>query len=183
MAKRSRKKARSPGLVEGGMAGSLSSGCLLDVQPGSGVVTLPQAHVAPALPSNALSEMPPARASKQGKKDTAGAAWGHMRAPELTTELKRELLIVKMRGALDPKRFYRSADKALPKYFQMGTMVEGAADGGRRSKGSMLHGLLADDAIRKRAKSQFLKSQEAASSGVKRRSKPARGNHGSRKHR
>ena len=182
MTKRSRRKA-NPGLVVDGMAGSSSDG-YLNVQPGSGVVSIPQTHVAPALPSKALSEMPPAAGSKQRKQDTAGAAWGHMRAPEMTKELKRELLIVKMRGALDPKRFYRSADKALPKYFQMGTIVEGAEDGGRRSKakGSMLHGLLANDAIRKRAKAQFLKSQEAASSGVK-RSKPPRGKNGSRKHR
>ena len=64
-------------------------------------------------------------------EDTAGASWGHMRAPQLTTELKRDLLLVKMRGALDPKRFYRSSDsgKGLPKYFQVGTIVAGAEDG------------------------------------------------------
>ena len=49
-------------------------------------------------------------------------------------ELKRELLIVKMRGAVDPKRFYRSSDYKgkgeLPKFFQLGTLVEGA--GGAR---------------------------------------------------
>ena len=63
----------------------------------------------------------PAQQRKSKKRaDTAGSAWGNMAAPELTTELKRELLVVKMRGALDPKRFYRSSDhkKGLPKYFQ-----------------------------------------------------------------
>lgn len=104
-----------------------------------------------------------------------------MAAPQLTKDLKRELLLIKMRGAMDPKRFYRSADdgKALPKYFQMGTIIEGAEDGRVRKtkkerKGSMLQEVMADSAIRKRAKSQFLKSQEAHMEGRRKtvRSKP-----------
>ena len=101
-----------------------------------------------------------------------------MAAPALTAELKRELLIVKMRGALDPKRFYRSSDKKLPTYFQMGTVVGGADDNDRTSKrdrqSSMMGELLADSKIKKRAKTQFLKSQAIASEGVKRsrKSKP-----------
>ena len=99
-----------------------------------------------------------------------------MSAPALTDDLKRDLLIVKMRGALDPKRFYRSSDsgKGLPKYFQMGTIVEGAEDGRdhrlskKERKGSMLQELLSDGAIRKRAKTQFLKSQAASMAGKKR---------------
>ena len=104
-----------------------------------------------------------------------------MAAPQLTKDLKRELLLIKMRGAMDPKRFYRSADdgKALPKYFQMGTIIEGAEDGRVRKtkkerKGSMLQEVMADSAIRKRAKSQFLKSQEAHMEGRRKtfRTKP-----------
>ena len=102
-----------------------------------------------------------------------------MSAPALTDDLKRDLLIVKMRGALDPKRFYRAADKGLPKYFQMGTVVEGSDDGAHRlskreRKTSMLQELLADGAIRKRAKSQFLKTQAANMEGVKRSRPPQR---------
>lgn len=134
--------------------------------------------------------MQPAAKKKRNKgdADTAGAAWGHMRAPELTADLKRELLLVKMRDALDPKRFYRSADggKTLPKYFQMGTIMEGADDGKNRltrkeRKGSMLQELMADGAIRKRAKAQFLKSQAAHAEGVKRRFKPTKPKRGNSK--
>lgn len=115
---------------------------------------------------------------RKAADDTAGAGWGHMRAPTLTPELKRELLIVKMRGVLDSKRFYRSADggKTLPKYFQMGTIVSGADDGRqnkltkRERKGSMLQELMGDEAVRKRAKKQFLKHQAEASAGKKRKS-------------
>ena len=42
-----------------------------------------------------------------------------MRGEEMTEELKNDLRIVKMRAALDPKRFYKHNDmKALPKFVQ-----------------------------------------------------------------
>ena len=134
-------------------------------------------HAAADGPFDAL---PPRRAARADAADTAGAAWGHMKAPTLTPELKRELLIVKMRGVLDPKRFYRSADDGmkLPKHFQMGTLVEGAGDGWqnklskRERKGSMMQELMADATIRKRAKSQFLKSQAEHNAGRKKTFKP-----------
>ena len=37
--------------------------------------------------------------------------------------------LLKLRGTYDPKRFYKTEDTSkLPKYFQVGTVVEGAAD-------------------------------------------------------
>jgi hypothetical protein len=174
------KKSKAPKLLTGGAA---SYSPLLQTQAGSGIVTVAPRAVAPApAPSNFLTQtgQSPVAKGPQREGDTAGAAWGHMRAPTLTTELKRDLLLVKMRGAMDPKRFYRSADngKSLPKYFQMGTIVSGADEGTglsrRERKTSILHELMSDGTIRKRAKAQFLKSQEAASAGVKRRIKPAK---------
>lgn len=180
--------ASAPRLIadETGMgAGSSSSatgGSYLRVQSSSGTVTLAP-HAAPSAPaptrvSQAATE-PAAKSSRRDRQkaagETAGSGWGHMRAPQLTAELKRELMIVKMRGAIDPKRFYRSADdgKQLPKYFQMGTLVSGAEDGAahrlskRERKGSMVQELLGDATVRKRAKQQFLKSQAEHSAGRK----------------
>ena len=46
-----------------------------------------------------------------------------------TPQVKRDLRMLRLRGAFDPKRFYKSADATkFPKYFQMGTVVEGPAD-------------------------------------------------------
>ena len=109
----------------------------------------------------------PLHTSRKGKKqlkpDTAGAAWGHMTAKELTPELKRDLQIIRMRGVLDPKRFYRSSDmkKELPKYFQVGTLIGGAEDAGAKKKprGTMLQDVMGDAKIRKRTKEQFGKIQ------------------------
>ena len=83
-------------------------------------------------------------------------------AKELTPELKRDLQIIRMRGVLDPKRFYRSSDmkKELPKYFQVGTLIDGPeGSSGKKSKGSMLQEVMGDAKVRKRTKDQFGKIQ------------------------
>ena len=47
-----------------------------------------------------------------------------MPATEVTEEIKNDLETLQMRGALDPKRFYKkNANKELPKYFHMGRYV------------------------------------------------------------
>ncbi|KAJ3045211.1 hypothetical protein HDV00_011082 [Rhizophlyctis rosea] len=62
-------------------------------------------------------------------KETAGPKWFNLPAPEMTEEIKRDLHILKSRGVLDPKRHYKKdTTKGLPKFFQIGTIVEGAAD-------------------------------------------------------
>ncbi|CAL1385742.1 unnamed protein product [Linum trigynum] len=60
-------------------------------------------------------------------KDTLGKGWFDMPAPTMTQELKKDLQILKLRGAIDPKRHYKKGDsklKVLPKYFQVGTVIE-----------------------------------------------------------
>lgn len=43
-----------------------------------------------------------------------------MAAPEMTEEKKNDLMVLHMRKALDPKRFYKNNDTlSLPKYFQV----------------------------------------------------------------
>ena len=48
-----------------------------------------------------------------------------MKQPEMTPEIKRDLQIIKQRSALDPKRHYKKDKWEIPKYFQMGTIIEG----------------------------------------------------------
>ncbi|XP_010558463.1 PREDICTED: rRNA-processing protein fcf2 [Tarenaya hassleriana] len=60
-------------------------------------------------------------------QDTAGSSWFDMPAPTMTPELKRDLQLLKMRSVVDPKRHYKKGDsnlKSLPKYFQVGTVIE-----------------------------------------------------------
>lgn len=50
-----------------------------------------------------------------------------MKAPEITEELKGDLKVLKMRGSLDPKRFYKKNDRdGFPKYFQVGKKKHGS---------------------------------------------------------
>ncbi|KAJ4840723.1 hypothetical protein Tsubulata_044245 [Turnera subulata] len=76
----------------------------------------------------------PAKLSKilrKQVKDSTGKNWFDMLAPTMTPELKKELQLLKLRGAMDPKRHYKRADsksKQLPKYFQVGTVVESATE-------------------------------------------------------
>ncbi|KAJ3390874.1 hypothetical protein HDU92_000234 [Lobulomyces angularis] len=66
---------------------------------------------------------------KEKTIETAGAKWFDMPATEITPEIKRDLHILKSRGALDPKRHYKKDNKTgLPKFFQFGTIIEDKAD-------------------------------------------------------
>ena len=60
-------------------------------------------------------------------------------------QVKRDLRMLRLRGAFDPKRFYKSADATkFPKYFQMGTVVEGPTDFYSGASGQLLlHWMLA----------------------------------------
>ncbi|XP_051118401.1 rRNA-processing protein fcf2-like [Andrographis paniculata] len=64
-------------------------------------------------------------------KDTAGKNWFDMPAQTITPELKKDLQLLKLRGVIDPKRHYKKGDtksKSLPKYFQVGTVIEPASE-------------------------------------------------------
>jgi len=62
------------------------------------------------------------RPLQEVKEKTTGDGWFNMKAPELTPELRADLKVIKMRGAMDPKRFYKKSDReGLPKYFQVGS--------------------------------------------------------------
>ncbi|XP_039129422.1 LOW QUALITY PROTEIN: rRNA-processing protein fcf2-like [Dioscorea cayenensis subsp. rotundata] len=59
-------------------------------------------------------------------KDTTGQGWFDMPAPTITPELKKDLEILKLRNVIDPKQHFKKGgqSKGLPKYFQMGTVIE-----------------------------------------------------------
>ncbi|XP_064458983.1 deoxynucleotidyltransferase terminal-interacting protein 2-like [Ornithodoros turicata] len=69
-----------------------------------------------------------AERQKEHKK-TKGPNWFGLGAPEITDELKNDLEVLRMRAALDRKQFYKKNDlKVLPKYFQVGTVMDNATD-------------------------------------------------------
>ncbi|XP_019118240.1 deoxynucleotidyltransferase terminal-interacting protein 2 isoform X2 [Larimichthys crocea] len=114
--------------------------------------------------------VPPYSESKQALKlkrrverqKSTGDAWFNMKAPELTQELKGDLQVLKMRGSMDPKRFYKKNDRdGFPKYFQIGTVVDNPVDfyhsriPKKERKRTMVEELLADAEFRQNNKKKY----------------------------
>lgn len=80
---------------------------------------------------------------------TTGPEWFNMQAPELTPELKEDLKALQLKSVIDPSRFYKKSDaKKLPKFFQVGRIVENITDGKKyRLKKSEVKNRLAEEIL------------------------------------
>uniref|UniRef100_A0A8C6SJE7 Fcf2 pre-rRNA processing C-terminal domain-containing protein n=1 Tax=Neogobius melanostomus TaxID=47308 RepID=A0A8C6SJE7_9GOBI len=114
--------------------------------------------------------VPPYKESKHALKlkhrteraKTTGDSWFNMKAPEITPELKGDLQLLRMRGSMDSKRFYKKNDRdGFPKYFQMGTVVDSPVDfyhsrvSKKDRKRTMVEELLTDAEFRQTNKKKF----------------------------
>ncbi|CAD6242535.1 unnamed protein product [Miscanthus lutarioriparius] len=94
--------------------------------------------------------------ARKNVKDTTGKGWFDMPAPTITPELKKDLEILQLRHVIDPKRHFKRAgkSKALPKYFQVGTVVEPASEfyssrlKNRERKATLVDELLSDQSLK-----------------------------------
>jgi hypothetical protein len=129
--------------------------------------------VAPMMPEKVNREI-----GKLTRK-SAGKGWFDLPAAEYTPELKRDMRTLKLRGAYDPKRFYKNADTSkLPTHFSIGTVVEGAQDFHssrmtKKERGRTFAEEIAKDAAIKKARTnRFVKLQneKKGSGGDKRKS-------------
>ncbi|XP_065597837.1 deoxynucleotidyltransferase terminal-interacting protein 2 [Cyrtonyx montezumae] len=114
------------------------------------------------------------------REKTTGDGWFGMKAPEITSELKNDLKVLKMRASLDPKHFYKKNDRdGLPKYFQVGTVVDSPIDfyhsriPKKQRKKTIVEELLADSEFRRynKRKYQEIMSEKAAYAAGKRNRK------------
>ncbi|KAL3075731.1 hypothetical protein niasHS_012561 [Heterodera schachtii] len=113
---------------------------------------------------------------KAQRATTAGPSWHKMPATELTEERRRDLEVVQMRDALDPAQHYKKPDReVLPKYFQIGHIVESKADfyaarvPKRQRKRTMVEELMADAELLARNKRRFtaiVQRREATARGT-----------------
>ena len=129
-----------------------------------------------ALATAKISKM--MRKKMEAEAKTAGDKWFGMRAPEMTDKIKRDLHILANRGAIDPKRFYKT-DKMTkkkmetPTYFEMGTVVHGREEfyssrlTNKERKTSMAAELMGDSRFKKYAKRKFMEVQDRTQSGGK----------------
>lgn len=96
------------------------------------------------------------------REKTLGKQWFGMSAEEMTEEKKNDLLALRMRKAWDPKRFYKKNDnKELPKFFQVGTIIESKADfyhsriPKKDRKRTLVEELLADANFKRNTKKRY----------------------------
>lgn len=110
---------------------------------------------------------------KAAEEEDSGSKWFNMKKPEMTPELKRDLLILKNRSALDPKRHYKKEKWLVPKYFQTGTIIEGntefySARLSRKNRGKTLaQEILNDDESSKYFRRKYYEIQKERTSGGK----------------
>ncbi|RXM33491.1 Deoxynucleotidyltransferase terminal-interacting protein 2 [Acipenser ruthenus] len=118
---------------------------------------------------------------REERAKTTGDGWYNMKAPEMTTELKNDLKALKMRSAMDPKRFYKKNDReGFPKYLQVGTVVDSPVDfyhariPKKQRKRTIVEELMADSDFRsynKKKYKQIMTEKAALAAGKKNRKK------------
>ena len=103
------------------------------------------------------------------------SSWFDLPTQTLTPELKTDLRLLRLRGAMDPTRHYKSADTTkLPSRFHVGTVVESKTDfySSRLSKAergqTLTHELLKDRNLSAQRKRRFGALQDAAAARGKR---------------
>ncbi|EEQ37567.1 hypothetical protein CLUG_01690 [Clavispora lusitaniae ATCC 42720] len=107
------------------------------------------------------------------KDADSGSKWFNMKKPEMTAEIKRDLMVLKNRSVLDPKRHYKKEKWQIPKFFQTGTIVEGntefySARMAKRNRGRTLaEEILNDDIASDYFKRKYSEIQKQKRSGGK----------------
>ncbi|SCU78574.1 LADA_0A06326g1_1 [Lachancea dasiensis] len=107
------------------------------------------------------------------KKPSSSELWFTLPKPELTREIKRDLLILKHRAALDPKRHYKKDKWQVPERFSVGTIVEDKSEffssrlKNKDRKSTMLGTLIGDDDTNKYFKRKYSEVQSKKTSGAK----------------
>uniref|UniRef100_A0A671Q8V3 Deoxynucleotidyltransferase terminal-interacting protein 2-like n=2 Tax=Sinocyclocheilus anshuiensis TaxID=1608454 RepID=A0A671Q8V3_9TELE len=139
-------------------------------------VIVPEFEKKDAVPPYSESKHAAKLKRKVEREKTTGDGWFNMRAPELTEELKNDLKALKMRSAMDPKRFYKKNDReGFPKYFQVGTVVDNPVDfyssriPKKQRKRTIVEELLADAEFRSynKRKYQEIMAEKAAQAAGK----------------
>ena len=101
------------------------------------------------------------------RSKTKGKDWFNMPVGNLTEQAKNDLAVIKMRSGLHKDRFYKSNDNDnLPKFFQMGTVLDDATDyystrvNRKDQKKTILEELINDAKVKKFTKKNYAVIQE-----------------------
>ncbi|KAL6051647.1 Deoxynucleotidyltransferase terminal-interacting protein 2 [Balamuthia mandrillaris] len=161
-------------------SGKLRTRTAVTLQVGSQVDSLLKESLIPALHKRETA--PPLDSRKEKKKEkkpeTAGRGWFDLPAPEMTAELKRDLQMIRLRNYMDPKQHYKRIPKRGPKYFQIGTIVDGPTDfyssrvPKRDRKRTIVEEVMADEQARQWAKRKFSELQRSKQAAGRKKTTP-----------
>ncbi|KAK9470122.1 Fcf2 pre-rRNA processing-domain-containing protein [Dipodascopsis tothii] len=138
---------------------------------GTVVATTAPPAAAAVVPRPVVDPVQVRKAEREKAESTAGAKWFDMPKTEVTPQIKRDLQLLKLRNVLDPKRHYRREDKAMPEFFQPGTIVEGATEffsarlSKKERKQTLAEEILADSKAKAYFKRKYAEIQKAKTSG------------------
>ncbi|POS81435.1 rRNA-processing protein FCF2 [Diaporthe helianthi] len=113
---------------------------------------------------------------KKAVPDNAGAAWNYMPRTDIDDpKVKKDFQILRMRGVLDKKKFWKRDNRKdpFPAFSQIGTLVEGPTDhhNGRLTKKerkrTLVEEVLATGESDGKFKDRYMKIQEKKMSGKK----------------
>jgi hypothetical protein len=100
---------------------------------------------------------------------SAGKGWFHMVPTPLTEDVKTDLAVIRNRNYLDPKRFYKSADRVKNKVLQLGTVMEGSAEfyssrlTKKQRRGNLTEEIMADPAAANYTRNKYKAMQQTKS--------------------
>ena len=105
-------------------------------------------------------------------KEERSMKWFSLPKVEMTDDIKRDLVIIKNRKYLDPKRCYRGEKWEIPQNFQVGEIVEGVGEYagriGRKKRGKTLTDeILKDEKAKEWFGKTYSEIQKKKSSGGK----------------
>ncbi|RYG42404.1 hypothetical protein EON68_01850, partial [archaeon] len=113
----------------------------------------------------------------ESERTALGKAWFNLPAGELTQEMKRDLLILRNREYLDPKRHYKGGGvdgtSALPRFFAVGTVQEGPHEAlsqrltRKQRHPTLVDALLTDERFRQYARKNVAEVAAKARSGTR----------------
>lgn len=110
---------------------------------------------------------------KKKQDQDAGDKWFNIKEPEITPSMRRDLTLIKQRGALDPKRHYKKDKMEISKFFQMGTIIEGNTEfyssrlSNKDRGNNLVEEILNDDDSKKYFKRKYSEIQQSKTSGGK----------------
>ena len=147
-------------------------------EPSSG---LPDALTSEAAARESFEAMLKARNEEGFRKQKAIKAHAEIPEQEITPEVKRDFRLLKLRGVMDPKRFYKGSDEPkIPKRFHWGTVVEGPTEfyssrmTKKTRKQNLTEEILGDEAVTAYRKRKFGELQAEAKKSATRQGKQAK---------